>query len=198
MDFHDVAGLDPGPARTAALVAWFQSAFENRAVTPVLVGGGAVELFTGGAYTTGDFDFVGVLSEAARGQLEDAGFQKSGRHWKHEGARVFIEFPAPSLEPGVEAVELDAFANIVLVISPEDALVDRLAAWKFWKSDAHGINAYLLYLATIGTLDRSRLEKRAREDHVMDVLRELTRFAEATIGAQPTESELREWARRDR
>lgn len=197
MDFAEAAGLDPGPERTAALVAWFQSGFEDRSLTPILVGGGAVELFTGGAYTTGDLDFVGELNEAARDLLEEAGFRKTGRHWKHEGAQIFIEFPGRSLETGVETVELDAFANVVLVISPEDALVDRLAAWKFWKSEAHGINAYLLYLATESRLDRPRLENRARVEHVTDALLEVTRLAETTSGAPPTETELREWARRD-
>ncbi|HET6360796.1 MAG TPA: hypothetical protein VFH11_01945 [Gemmatimonadota bacterium] len=170
--------------------------FEDRWATPVLVGGGAVELFTGGAYTTGDFDFVGELNDAARVLLQDAGFRKTGRHWKHEGAQIFIEFPGRSLEPGVETVELDAFANVVLVISPEDALVDRLAAWKSWKSEAHGVNAYLLYLATKTELDWPRLEKRGRTEHVMDALLEVTRFAETTGGELPTESALTEWARR--
>ena len=44
--------LSEGPRRTAAVVAWIQSLYASS--PPVLVGGAAVELYTGGAYTTGD------------------------------------------------------------------------------------------------------------------------------------------------
>lgn len=198
MDFDSIAAMDPGPPRTAALASWFQGAFEDRTKAPVLVGGGAVELFTGGAYTTGDLDFVGHVSVSAKRLLENAGFQRVGRHWKHEEAQLFIEFPARSLEAGARATELDAFGKIVRVISPEDALVDRLAGWKFWKSDEHGVNAYLLYRAMGRDLERPRLEKRARAEQVEDALLEVVRFAERTAGRQPKARELREWAKRDR
>ena len=198
MDFEIAWGLEPGPERTAALVAWFQGLFEDPSKAPVLVGGGAVELYTSGAYVTGDLDFVGYVTESVAEKLREAGFQRIGRHWKHEEAQLFIEVPGTFLESGAEATELNAFGRIVRVISPEDALVDRLAGWKFWKSGDYGVNAYRLYRAQAPHLETERLEQRARLEHVQDTLEELVRFVADTEGRYPSEKELREWARRDR
>ena len=46
----EIFTLSPGPERTVQIVAWIQS------IQPglVLVGGAAVEVYSGGAYTTGD------------------------------------------------------------------------------------------------------------------------------------------------
>ncbi|MGH7588412.1 MAG: nucleotidyltransferase [Gemmatimonadota bacterium] len=198
MDFDSIVAMDPGPRRTAALVAWFQGLFEDRSTAPALVGGGAVELYTGGAYVTGDLDFVGYMTDSAAKLLDEVGFRRIGRHWKHEEAQLFIELPGRFLEGGARAVELDAFGNTVRVISPEDVLIDRLAGWKFWKSHEHGVNAFLLYRALDRDLERPRLQERARVEHVQDALEELVRFAEGTKGRHPTDKELREWARRAR
>ena len=190
--------MEPGPPRTAALVAWFQGLFEDRSVAPVLVGGGAVELYTGGAYMTGDLDFVGQLTDPVVKALAEAGFRRIGRHWKHERGQLFIEIPGSFLEKGVQATEMDAFGETVRVITPEDVLVDRLAGWKFWQSGAHGLNAYLIYKEVGGVLDRARLEERARSEDVLDAWNEVERFAQETEGQEATEEELRAWARRER
>ena len=52
------AARPDGPDRVAAIAAWVQSMFSPAAAVPTLVGGGAVELHTGGAYRSGDRNFV--------------------------------------------------------------------------------------------------------------------------------------------
>src|SRR5687768_4589224 len=92
------------PARTAALAAWVQGLFVGSPA--VLVGGSAVELYTSGAYVSGDLDFVGAVPAEVAARLRRAGFRKTGRHWVHERGRVFLEFPASRLEPTQEVVDL--------------------------------------------------------------------------------------------
>ena len=53
MKFSDVISLPEGPRRTAAIAAWVQGLFSRENRVPVLVGGAAVEILTGGAYTLG-------------------------------------------------------------------------------------------------------------------------------------------------
>lgn len=75
MKLQDAFSLPDGPRRTAAIVAWTQGLFAEREQTPVLVGGAAVEILTGGAYTTGDFDFVGSVPSSVRAVLRENGFK---------------------------------------------------------------------------------------------------------------------------
>mgnify|MGYP001818900785 CR=1 FL=1 len=91
MNLKDALSQPDGPRRTAAIVAWIQGLFNEPEQAPVLVGGAAVEILTGGAYTTGDFDFVGSVPTSVRNILEKNGFNKSGRHWIHEAAQIFLE-----------------------------------------------------------------------------------------------------------
>jgi hypothetical protein len=87
VSFATILELPEGPERTLALVAWFQALYESQPA-PILVGGGAVELYTGGAYQTGDLDFVGSVPAKVAAELEEAGFRKQAHHWLHEDGEV--------------------------------------------------------------------------------------------------------------
>ncbi|HET9334243.1 MAG TPA: hypothetical protein VFQ21_11760 [Gemmatimonadota bacterium] len=184
--------LDPGLARTAALVASFQGLFASQ--PPVLVGGGAVELYTGGAYRTGDLDFVGRIPSEVSRKLAAAGFRKRGRHWLHEEAQIFIELPAAEFDRDVRIDAIRIHEWTVVLLSPEDLLVDRLAAWKFWRVPVEGINAYLLYRARGHTMDERRLEEAAGIEEVTNELESLRRFGNRE---RPPE-EIEAWAGAER
>ena len=61
MEFEMILALPEGPERTTVIVEWIQSLYADDDRVPVFVGGAAVEILTGGAYTTGDLDFVGSV-----------------------------------------------------------------------------------------------------------------------------------------
>jgi hypothetical protein len=195
ISFSDAARITLRPDRIAALAAWLQGLCGED--PPILVGGGAVELYTGGAYVTGDLDFVGKLGDTARHGLEEAGFRKVGRHWVQGEERVFFEFPGSALAPGERAVELRMRNWRVRLVSPEDAMVDRLAAWKHWRSSVDGASAFLLWRQQATSLDLERLAERARKEHVTDALEALKAFDRRLDGRIPTEEEIREWAERN-
>ena len=136
-----ILGMEDGPEKTAALVAWVQRKVTPEDEAPILVGGAAVELYTSGAYTTGDLDFVGTVTPELEGALRDAGFERQGRHWIHEAAQVFIEFPGAALGPGERASWVQVAGCRVRVVAVEDLLVDRLGAWQYWRSAVDGANA---------------------------------------------------------
>ena len=192
MDITEALRLDSGPARTAAVVAWFQGLFASD--TPVLVGGAAVELYTGGAYRTGDLDFVGRIPREVSRLLAEAGFRKRGRHWIHEEAQMFIEFPAAEFDRDVRIDAIRIGDWTVVLLSPEDVLVDRLAAWKFWRVPVEGINAYLLYRARGQAMDAKRLEEAAGIEGVADELESLRRFGDRDREPQ----EIETWAATER
>src|SRR5687768_5595809 len=162
--------MGEGPERTAALAAWFQGLYREERDKPVLVGGAALELYTRGAYRTGDLDVVGHVPADVEGMLREAGFSPIGRHWVHPAGRLFIELPSRAFDAPIRKDLIRLGDWVVLALSPEDVLVDRLAAWKFWNVVADGVNAFLLWKDRGESLDREHLERRARQEGVVDAL----------------------------
>jgi hypothetical protein len=196
MDLTDILVRESGPGRTAALVEWIQSLYQATEERPVLVGGSAVELYTGGAYVTGDLDFVGSVPTSVAAALRKNGFRKQGRHWIHEAGRVFLEFPSSNLAEGERTVERKFEGRDILIISPEDLVVDRLSAWVHWRSPVDGVNAYLLYRSLAGELDTDRLKARMMEAEVGSAYEVLVSLYNKSSGSIPDQEVLEEWARR--
>lgn len=192
----EILSLPEGSDRTIRLVAWIQGLYENPDAVPILVGGAAVELYTGGGYATGDLDFVGSVPPSVARRLRKAGFQKSGRHWFHEKAKLFVEFPSSCLENHERVVSFVAGDISVRIISPEDLLIDRLASWKFWNYAPDGINAALLYRARKKEMDRDRLTAAAEAKGVADALYELEKVMSTLPEGKAGDKHLEAWARK--
>lgn len=150
-----------------------------RARHVVLVGGAAVELYTAGAYVTGDVDLVGDR-ESVGPLLEAAGFRRVDRLYVREDAELAVDLVGPSQRRGETTTDLTIRGLAVRVVSVEDAIVDRLLAAEYWKSRTDWEQAVLLYGAHAARLDRDALEERARANEVGDALRRLI----AEIGAR--------------
>jgi len=188
-----ILSLPEGTRRTAALVAWVQGVYETEEEKPILVGGAAVELYTGGAYTTGDLDFVGSVPPRVAKALKKAGFEQRGRHWIHDVGQVFIEFPASGLEGGEESIVLETEGERILVVEPEALVADCLAAWQVWQSPEDGVNAWLI---TRGRrLDLHRVDVLAGAKGVSLAARRLAEVVERWQERDPTEEELVSWAK---
>jgi hypothetical protein len=183
-----------GAERSAALAEWVQGLYPADVAQAVLVGGGAVELFTEGAYTTGDLDFVGSVPKMVRQRLRESGFVRKGRHWIHEEQEVFLEFPSSELDEGESSQELEVLGSTVRVIGLEELIVDRLAAWQFWSSTIDGYNAWLLLDRRGSDVDPTRLEKLARRRDAMAALRSLLSFVAEHAALVPSDREIEIWA----
>ena len=183
--------MEEGPSRTCALVAWIQELFHGD--VPVLVGGAAVELYSGGGYRTGDLDFVGTVSKEVAERLEENGFNRQGCHWIREQGEVFAEFPSAELAEGESSVEIELEGRTVLAISPEDLIVDRLAAWQFWGSEQDAVNAFLIRRAN--KVDARRLRRSAGRRRVLRSLEALTGLLLRYEDVDPMAEEIEQWAR---
>jgi hypothetical protein len=145
---------------------------------PILVGGGAVELYSGSAVMTGDFDLVTGRQDAFEALLRDKGFVRpSGpgvatRGWVHPELQLGFEVVSDRLLDGnadrsrvrlLDAGEGKRFA----VISIEDLIADRMGQY------ASGTAADLLEQARTlyrlsERIDRSYLDRRIREETAGD------------------------------
>jgi hypothetical protein len=130
---------------------------------PVIIGGCALSYYSREVYFTSDIDLAYADREALNTALKSISFEKEGRYWVHEELKVVIEAPASSL-PGqdspIEVVELGEGLQCS-IIGIEDLLIDRLNAFKHWKSEIDGEMVELLMRRYKNDLDWSYLEKKA-------------------------------------
>lgn len=133
-------------------------------IEPILVGGGALELYTAGGYATHDMDLALPHGSEVDAAFAAMGFRKEGRFWYHADLDLLFEAPAPAGLPGEDAprtiVEVDGLR--VMVIGVEDLLLDRLRAWVRWKSDEDGRWTRRLAHLYAERLDWSYLRERTR------------------------------------
>jgi hypothetical protein len=193
-DLTSALELAEGPERTAAVAQWIQSLFVTR--PPVLAGGAAVELYTAGAYTTGDLDFIGDVTDEVAESLREAGFEREGRHWIHRKAELFVEFPGSAIQAHERTGIVKVGRFSVLAMSPEDMIVDRLAAWQFWNSTTDGASAFLIWNAQEKSIDRKRLMALAEKRGVRKGLVRLQELERANGGKAPSSKDLEKWASR--
>ncbi len=104
---------------------------------PVLVGGAAVEIYTTGAITTGDFDMACGRQDILEAVMQRHGFVRpSGagvatRGWVHPGLRLGFEVVSDTLLDGmadrakIRVVELGEDGSVA-VMAPEDMIADRM------------------------------------------------------------------------
>ncbi len=131
---------------------------------PVIIGGCALSYYSREVYFTSDIDLAYANREALDSVLKSIGFKKEGRYWAHEGLKLAIEAPASSL-PGedspVEIVEMGEDLECS-IIGIEDLVVDRLNAFKHWKSEIDGEMVELLIRRYRDDLNWTYLEKKSR------------------------------------
>lgn len=131
---------------------------------PVIIGGCALSYYSREVYFTSDIDLAYSDRETLNAVLQDLGFNKEGRYWINEELKVVIEAPASSLlerEAPVEVVELGEGLECY-IIAIEDLIIDRLNAFKHWKSETDGEMVELLIRRYKEDLDWAYLEKKAR------------------------------------
>ncbi|MDF1525032.1 MAG: hypothetical protein RRA15_01435 [bacterium] len=183
--------------RTAALAWWMQSCYPDEAVRPILVGGAAMELYSEGAFITAELDFVGIVPPPVASDLKKAAFGRLGRQWLHDKESVSIVFHNDTLRKGERAVDQSFGDYPVLMVSPEDLLVDRLASWRHRESPTHGVQAYLLYYLKHGPMDLEHLRQRAAQEDVEPALDSVTRLFFKNKGQLPEAEYLGAWASRE-
>ncbi len=165
--------------RSVLITAVIAKALQEIGQDPILVGGTAVEFYTQGGYSTADIDMLSEGGPELAHRMIELGFKKLGKDFIHEKLKIYIEFPGRSLG----MMERFRLVNVeemeFKIISVEDLIVDRLAAFKFWKSAIDGIN--VLLLLEMDDLDETHLEQRAQTERVLDALEALKKLREEVI-----------------
>lgn len=118
----------------AALVA---SHLQSKDISTVLTGGAVVSIYTENKYMSYDADFISpaehkVIVKA----MEELGFERHGKEFRHKNTDFFVEFPSGPLAIGDQLVdaeaELDFKGHKLKLLSPTQSVMDRLAAYFHW------------------------------------------------------------------
>jgi hypothetical protein len=151
---------------------------------PILVGCGAIEIYTDAATATGDVDLVvSDISKLSKNLLK-VGFQRASdpRYLSHPGRSILLEFPADSLRSGEESVTITHDGVECLVISPLDLILDRLESFEASGGGVDLVHAYLIYHLHYENIDHERLKLRVRNRDVLESFRFVKRLHDETMG----------------
>ena len=123
------------------LAAYVCDTLDKEGIETVLSGGGCVELYSNGRYTSDDIDLIDRFNGGHRKIkqiMEKIGFKeyKMKRYFVHEDTSLFIEFPRGPLGVGDSPVKEVAIkmtqTGILKLLTPTDCIKDRLAAYYHW------------------------------------------------------------------
>jgi hypothetical protein len=164
------------------LAALVSEALTRAGITAVLSGGGAVQIYTSGLYVSRDLDFVssaGVREISAA--VRPLGFERtSGRHFVHAKCPFTLEFPPWPLAVGRQLLqewsERRVAHGVIQMLSPTQCLMDRLAAFYFWK-DRQALDQAVA-VARTHDVDRHEVQRWSESEGRLAEFREFVRALE--------------------
>jgi hypothetical protein len=127
----------------AVIVAQLQ----KHKISCVLVGGACVSIYTNEKHASHDLDFISPYShEAIAEALAEIGFKKEGRYFTHAQSTFYVEFPTGPVAIGNQIPvkpegEMTVKNTKILMYSPTQCVMDRLAAWFHWNDRRSLIHA---------------------------------------------------------
>lgn len=148
-------------------------ALARHGIDAVLSGGAVVSIYASNAYVSGDLDFV------VRGLKDDVtvpmgalGFEREGRsrHWTHPDTDLYVEFPPGPVGVGDRILttfgEWRTPAGAIRLLTPTQAVMDRLAAFYHW-NDRQGLDQAWL-IARNQPVDLAEIERWSRDERMGD------------------------------
>jgi hypothetical protein len=139
----------------------------------VVVGGSAIEIYTEGAYVSGDLDIC-APRDPIQLVLNRWGFTKPGREWARLDWKIVVDVVGPRPSGSMRLTRVvETVHGPVRLGAVEDLILGRLALIKFWREPGEWANAELL--VRLPRLDWDYLDDRAGRDDVVDELALLRR-----------------------
>lgn len=119
----------------------------------IIVGGYAVELYTGGAYRTGDVDVVVEGPIKAVKEALEMLEPRRGRVWTFRGLARAFDIVSTSYDKPKAPIPLDVEGVKVYVEPPEETVISCLNACVYWDSHLDCEKAAMVMAAQWGRID---------------------------------------------
>lgn len=160
---------------------------ENLNLTPVVVGGQAVEFYTGGGYATMDVDIICEASTKKIGEiLEKLGFYRENKYWILDSNRLDLAVETPSgplAGANDKLMELEIGQHTAYFIGVEDIIIDRLNAYVHWNEKWQEEWILGMMVTNYEDIDWKYLKKMSNQEGVNDSLKRMVDRAEEIIKA---------------
>lgn len=164
--------------RQVSIAGIITRALEPLGITPIVVGGSAVEFYTFGQYATMDIDFVGIINDEMKKALADLGFEKEGRYWRIPDTDIMVEFPSDKLVGTMDKVQpVEYEGNEAYYIGIEDLILNRVQEAEHWKDLSSAEWARNLMVTYYDDIDWSYCHKKAHEYECKKKFDEIQRAA---------------------
>ncbi|PXV66992.1 hypothetical protein C8C78_10942 [Halanaerobium congolense] len=159
---------------------------ENLNLTPVVVGGQAVEFYTGGGYATMDVDMVCETSTNKKiGEiLEKLGFYRDNKYWILDSNKLDLAVETPSgplAGADDKLMELEIGQHTAYFIGIEDIIIDRLNAYVHWNEKWQEEWILGMMVTNYEDIDWEYLNKKAYQERVNDSLKRMVDKTEKII-----------------
>ncbi|MDE1821460.1 MAG: hypothetical protein KGJ23_10065 [Euryarchaeota archaeon] len=142
----------------------------------LVVGGSAIELYTRGAYVSGDVDLVVPDKDRIASSLRRWGFGKEGRLWVRDDWKLAVDLVGTYYTGSSTRTRIITTPyGPVRLAAIEDLLVKRLASAKHWRQRGDLEHAALLGARFKDSIDWTYARERAKTFDVADLLRALER-----------------------
>ncbi|NPA54680.1 MAG: hypothetical protein GXO21_08465 [Aquificae bacterium] len=157
--------------------AWLSQKLKEKSIPlPIIVGGSALEIYTGGFYLTGDIDLVSPYKKELENIiLSSSFFKKVGKNLISDELGLFVEIVDEKLAGSLDKINtISINENFdIKVIGLEDLIIDRLNACVHWKSYSDCEWAEVLLEEFKEKIDFKYLKERAEKEQVYKKLQDL-------------------------
>lgn len=156
----------------AALVA---TSLRKHGIETTLTGGAVVSIYTKNKYQSFDADFISPQeSKQIEIAMKNLGFKKNGKDFIHPDSSFYVEFPSGPLAVGETIIKPGSQINIkgnkLRLLSPTQAVMDRLCAFFFW-NDRQGLDQ-AVWIAEAQNVKLSTVKKWAESEGETDKFNE--------------------------
>lgn len=168
--------IERGFQRDLYVMSILTERLEEEGITPVVIGGAAVEFYTRDWYSTSDIDLA--IDKSKRDEfyevMEEFDFEKDGRMWVKEDLNLYVEIPGDINNIDEEKLtEVETEARKAYVIGLEDIIFDRIQVAEHWESKSDREQAVRMGASFYDEIDWDYVRKRCSEELSEDMLDEV-------------------------
>ncbi len=157
----------------AELAAFVQTKLEKKGIKTVLSGGAAVSFYVGRKYVSKDIDLVADWAPKAatlRAAMSEMEFFQKAKYFAHPDTEHLVEILPGPLSVGEQVVtrtnKVQLSTGVLRVLTPADAVKDRLAAYFYWHDTESLLQA--IWIARFHKVDLKRLKTWAKKEKQTD------------------------------